>query len=102
MRVSVTNANTVLITVLYFLWEIKDEKNIEMTDKFQSKLFKRSDKSKNRPCPLTEERLMALYHHTSEEKHLEMVKKMILLQCFIGMLYDDIKEYDPKTFEIIF
>lgn len=86
---------TVLITVLYYYWEIKDEKKIEMTDKFQSKLFKRGDKSKNKPNPITEEQLMALYNHRFDEKHLETVRKMILLQCFIGFRYDDIKRIRP-------
>jgi len=88
---------TVLITVLYYYWEIKDEKKIEMTDKFQSKLFKRGDKSKNKPNPLTEEQIMALYKHNFKEKHLEIVKKMILLQCFIGMRFDDIKRIRPEN-----
>lgn len=88
---------TVLITALYYYWEIKDEKHIEMTDKFQSKLFKRGEKSKNKPNPITDEQLMFLYNHTFEEKHLEKVKKMILLQCFIGMRYDDIKRIRPEN-----
>ena len=46
-----------------------------MTDKFQSKLFKRGEKSKNKPNPITDEQLMFLYNHTFEEKHLEKVKK---------------------------
>jgi integrase len=94
---TVEKSYTILITVLYFYWEIKDEKNIEMTDKFQSKHFKRGDKSKNKPNPLSEEQLMALYNHSFEENHLEMVKKMILLQCFIGMRYDDIKRIRPEN-----
>lgn len=87
---------TILTTVLNYLWEIKDEKNIEMTDKYKSKKFKRGEKSKNKPNPITEEQLMALYNHTFEEKHLENVKKMILLQCFIGMRYNDIKSIRPE------
>jgi site-specific recombinase XerD len=94
---TVEKTYTVLITVLYYYWEIKDEKNIEMTDKFTSKLFKRGDKSKNKPNPITEEQLMFLYNHTFKEKNLETVKKMILLQCFIGMRYDDIKRIRPEN-----
>ncbi len=88
---------TILITALYYYWEIKDEKHIEMTDKFQSKLFKRGEKSKNKPNPITEEQLMFLYNHKFKEKNLETVKKMILLQCFIGMRYDDIKRIRPEN-----
>lgn len=81
---------TILVTILYYLWEIRDERNIEMTDKFQSKRFKRGDKSKNKPYPLTEAQLMAIYNHRFKEKHLEKVKKMILIQCFSGIRYGDI------------
>lgn len=88
---------TILNTVLYYYWEIRDEKNIEMTDKFQSKLFKRGEKSKNKPNPITEEQLMALYNHSFKEKHLEIVRKMMLLQCFIGMRFDDIKRLRPEN-----
>jgi site-specific recombinase XerD len=88
---------TILITVLYYYWEIKDEKNIEMTDKFKSKLFKRGEKSKNKPNPLTEQQLMALCNHKFELKHLETGRKMILLQCFIGMRFDDIKRIRPEN-----
>jgi hypothetical protein len=90
---------TILITVLYYYWEIKDEKNIEMTDKFRSKSFKRGEKSKNKPNPISEEQLMFLYNHTFEEKHLEKIKKMILIQCFIGMRFDDIKRIRPDNIE---
>ena len=90
---------TVLITVLYYYWEIKDEKNIEMSDKFTSKLFKRGDKSKNKPNPITEDQLMTLYNHTFEFKHLETVRKMILLQCFVGMRFDDIKRIRPENIQ---
>lgn len=88
---------TILKTVLYHYWEIRDEKNIEMTDKFQSNKFKRGSISKNKPNPISEEQLMAIYNHTFEkkEKHFEKVRKMILLQCFIGMRYDDIKRIRP-------
>jgi len=90
---------TILVTVLNYLWETKDEQNIEMTDKFKSKRFKRGDKSKNKPNPLTEEQLMALYNHTFENLHLETVRKMILIQCFTGMRYGDIKRIRPENIQ---
>lgn len=90
---------TVLITVLYYYWEIKDEKNIDMTDKFQSKLFKRGEKSKNKPNPISEEQLMALYNHKFDLKNQEVIRKMILLQCFTGVRYDDIKRIRPENIE---
>ncbi len=90
---------TILITVLNYLWELKDELNIEMTDKFKSGRFKRGDKSKNKPNPLTESQLMALYNHKFDNLHLETVRKMILLQCFTGIRYDDIKRIRPDNIE---
>lgn len=50
-----------------------------------------------KPNPITEEQLLVLYNHTFKEKNLETVKKMILLQCFIGMRYDDIKRIRPEN-----
>jgi integrase len=90
---------TLLVTVLNHLWEIKDEQNIEMTDKFKSKRFKRGEKSKNKPNPLTEEQVMALYNYKFDNQHLETVRKMILLQCFIGMRFDDIKRIRPENIQ---
>jgi len=90
---------TILSTILHYYWSTKDETNIEMTDKFQSKHFKRGRKSKNKPNPLTEEQLMALYNHSFSEKHLEKVRKMALLQCFIGMRFDYIKMIRPENID---
>lgn len=88
---------TILSTVLNHLWERKDELKIEMTDKYKSKRFKRGKKSKNDPNPLTEEQLTTLYNHSFDTLHLETVRKMILLQCFTGIRYDDIKRIRPEN-----
>lgn len=96
---TIEKSYTILITVLYHLWEIREEQNIEMTDKFQSKSFKRGDKSKNKPYPLTEEQLMALHDHKFDTKHLEKVKKMILIQCFTGIRYGDIDSLRPENIQ---
>ena len=88
---------TILKTVLNYYWEIREERNIDMNDRYTSSLFKRGTPSKNKPNPLTEEQLMALYNHSFEERHLEHVRKMVLLQCFIGMRYDDIKRIRPEN-----
>jgi len=70
-----------------------------MTDKFQSKLFKRGEKSKNKPNPLSEEQLMTIYNHRFDLNHQEMVRKMILIQCFTGVRFDDIKRIRPENIE---
>ncbi len=51
-----------------------------MTDKFQSKLFKSGEKSKNKPNPLSEVQLMVLYNHKFDLKNQVDARKMILLQ----------------------
>ena len=76
---------TNLSTVMNYLWELRDELQIEMTDKFKSKRFRRGKKSKNDPDPLTEDQLTILYKHRFATLHLETVRKMILLQCFTGI-----------------
>lgn len=88
---------TILITVLNYLWELKDEKKIEINDKFKSKHFKRGEKSKNKPNPLDEFQVMALYNHQFPTAHLETIRKMILLQCFTGIRYGDIKRIRPEN-----
>lgn len=93
---TVDKTYTILSTVLNYLWELKDELKIEMSDKFKSKRFRRGKKSKNDPNPLTEDQLMALFKHRFDTLHLETVRKMILLQCFTGIRYDDIKRIRPN------
>jgi len=90
---------TILKTVLHFLWEIRDEKNIEMTDKFKSKYFKRGTKSKNKPNPITMDQLKTLYNHQFASDRLNKTKKMICIQSFTGMRYDDIKRIRPDNID---
>ena len=42
---------------------------------------------------------MALYNYKFDNQHLETVRKMILLQCFIGMRFDDIKRIRPENIQ---
>jgi integrase len=90
---------TILITVLTHYWDIRDEMKLQMNDKFKSERFKRGDKSRNEPMPLSEEQLMALFNHRFEEKHLERVRKMILIQCFTGVRYGDLAHLRPQHFD---
>lgn len=94
---TVDKTYTILSTVLNYLWELRDELKIEMNDKFKSKRFRRGKKSKNDPNPFTEDQLMALYKHRFDTLHLETVRKMILLQCYTGIRYDDIKRIRPEN-----
>jgi integrase len=94
---TISKTYTILVTVLNNLWERKDELKIDMTDKFKSKQFQRGTKSKNKPNPLTEEQVLALNKYKFENKHFETVRKMILLQCFTGIRYDDIKRIRPEN-----
>jgi integrase len=90
---------TILYTVLNYYYEIRDEMQISLTDKFKSKLFKRGGKSENKANPLTMPQLLQLISHEFNEKHLIFTKKMILIQCHTGIRYDDIKRLRPVNFE---
>lgn len=87
---------TVLRTVLHYLWEVRDEQNITMTDKYKSKYFKRGDKSRNKAHPLTPKQLEALWNHSFNNERLEKTRKMMCIQAYTGMRYEDIKTIRPE------
>ena len=39
------------------------------------------------------------YRFSDDEKHFEPVRKMVLIQCFTGCRYDDIKKFRPSHFK---
>ena len=86
-----------LVTVLGYFWELKDEQSIQMNDKFKSKLFKRGKPSKNKPHPLSEQQLMCLYQHNFNDKYFDVIKRMILFQCFTGVRYGDLLRIRPSN-----
>jgi len=88
---------TILRTVLYFLWEVRDEQETDITEKFKSIYFKRGDKSKNKANPLTEEQITTLYNHQFDTDRLNKTKKMMCIQAFTGMRYADIKRIRPDN-----
>ena len=90
---------SILFTVLNYYWDVRDELKLQMNDKFKSDKFKRGSKSENEPNPLTEDQLMALYHHRFTENHLERIRKMILIQCFTGIRHGDLDQLRPKHFD---
>jgi integrase len=42
---------------------------------------------------------MQLYQYTFEQDHLNLTKTKILIQCFTGVRFDDIKRLRPENFE---
>jgi integrase len=90
---------TILYTCLNYYYQIRDEMQIELTDKFTYDGFKRGKKSINEANPLTMQQLIQLAKHPFTAQHLIITRKMILIQCFTGIRYDDIKRLRPKHFE---
>ena len=92
---------TILKTVLYYYFERRKKLNIQLSEEFTYKSFKRGKKSKNKPNPLSYEQVMFLFNYrfTEKEKHFETIRRMVLLQCFTGCRYDDIKKFRPTHFK---
>lgn len=96
---TIEKSYTILYTVLNYYYQLRDEMKIDLSDKFTYDSFKRGKKSINEANPLTLPQLMALYKHQFKEAHLSTTKKMILIQCFTGVRFDDIKRLRPSHFE---
>ncbi len=96
---TIEKSYTILYTVLNYYYQLRDEMQIELSNKFTYDGFKRGEKSINEANPLTMTQLMTLYKHTFEKDHLITTKKMILIQCFTGVRFDDIKRLRPSHFE---
>jgi site-specific recombinase XerD len=98
---TVEKTYTLLKTVLLHYYERRKQLNIQLSEEFTYKSFKRGEKSRNDPNPLTFEQVMFLYNHrfADNEKHLEPVRKMALIQCFTGCRYDDVKKFRPSHFK---
>lgn len=93
---------TILKTVLKHYYERRKKLNIQLTDEFTYDSFKRGEKSRNEPNPLTYEQVMFLYNYkfTDNEKHFEQVRKMALIQCFTGCRFGDLKKFKPSHFKV--
>jgi hypothetical protein len=90
---------TILITVLYHYYERKEELGLALSDKFQSKNFKRGTKSRNLANPLTFEQFTTLYNHKFDEDHLEKTRIRFCLQCSTGVRYGDIHRITPEIID---
>ena len=98
---TVEKTYTILKTVLLHYYERRKKLNIQLSEEFTYKSFKRGEKSRNDPNPLTYEQVMFLFNYRfpDEEKHIEPVKKMALIQCFTGCRFGDIKKFRPNHFK---
>ncbi len=92
---------TILKTVLIYFYERRKQLNIQLSEEFTYKSFKRGEKSRNEPNPMTYEQVLFLlnYRFSDDEKHFENLRKMVLIQCFTGCRYDDIKKFRPSHFK---
>lgn len=91
----------ILKTVLRYYWERRKKLNIQMVEDFTYKSFKRGEKSRNDPNPLTKDQVIFLYKYRfkGDEQHFETIRKMVMVQCLTGCRYDDIKKFRPEHFE---
>jgi len=80
---------TVLVTILYFFYERRDELKIDLSDKFTGKNFKRGSKSINDPHPISRAEFALLKKHKFDNASLEMTKQRFLFQCGTGIRYSD-------------
>ncbi len=80
---------SILITILYHYYERRDEYNINLSDKFRSKQFKRGKPSENDPKPLSKIELKTLIDHTFDSSDLNRLKERFLFQVSTGIRYSD-------------
>jgi len=80
---------TILRTVLNHFNERKDELNIELSNKFQSRNFKKGKKSINDPHPISRTEFDILRKHKFDNSSLELTKQRFLFQCGTGMRFSD-------------
>jgi integrase len=86
---------TILITCLNHFYVRKDEMNLDLTDKFRLKGFKRGEKSRNMANPLTFDQFKTLYNHKFVEEYLERTRIRFCLQCSTGIRFSDIHRIKP-------
>jgi len=76
-------------TVLSYFNERKEELNIELSTKYQSKSFKKGEKSVNDPHPISRPEFDILRKHKFDNSSLELTKQRFLFQCSTSMRYSD-------------
>ena len=87
---------TILITILNHFYVRKDEMNLNLSDKFKLKGFKRGEKSRNMANPLTFDQFKTLYNHKFEEDYLEKTRIKFCLQCCTGLRFSDMFRITPE------
>lgn len=87
-----------LVTFMYHYWRIKDERNLDMNDKFTQRGFKRGNPESNEPNPLTESEYKRLLKKKFNNETLNKARLRFLLQCTLGARYVDIFTFTPKMF----
>ena len=72
---------------------------INLSDKFQSKSFKRGRESENKRVYLTSEQLMTLHKHDFKDHRLNRIKTIFCLQCFTAIRHGDVHLLRPEHFK---
>ena len=80
---------TIFRTVLNHFNERKEELNIQLSTKFQSRSFKKGTKSVNDPHPISRPEFDILRKHKFDNSSLELTKQRFLFQCSTSMRYSD-------------
>ena len=80
----------ILITILMYFYERKEELNINLSNKFLLKAFKHGKPSENDPEPLSPIELNTLLKHKFATETLTKMKERFLFQCSTGMRYGDL------------
>lgn len=80
---------TILRTVLNHFNDRKEELNIQLSDKFKAKSFKKGTKSVNDAHPISRPEFEILKNHVFESESLEHTKRRFLFQCSTGLRYSD-------------
>lgn len=93
---TISKTYTLLITILNYFYDRKDEMNLKLTDKFKNKRFRRGEKSENEPHPLIREEFEILCNHTFNNLEMKKNQTRFLLQCSLGCRYSDLFDIIPE------
>lgn len=80
---------TILKTVLYHFYERRKTNEINLSDEFTYKSFKRGDKSINKANGLNKQQLEGLEKFSFEKEYLNRIKDRFMWQCYTGLRFSD-------------
>jgi integrase len=87
---------SIIRTILNFYYELKDEMDLDLSDKFRSKTWIKGEKSINKPHPISKEEFDILLNHKFEQENLQKTSDRFILQCVTGLRYSDLFKINKK------